>query len=270
MKGRVLIIAGSDSGGGAGIQADIKTVTVLQGFAMTAITALTAQNTVGVQGIYPIPKGFVVDQMVSVITDLGVDAVKIGMIGSCDIVEAISETLARYAPDVPVIVDPAMCAKGGARLTDDQTTKALMATLVPQACIVTPNIPEAEVLAEMTIDNFTDMQSVARKIIAMGAQAVLLKGGHMKGNELIDLLCLSSGEEFTFKAHKINSVHTHGTGCTMASAIAVGIAQQKSLYESVKYAQAYVQKAIVSAPRFGAGNGPLNHAFHLDDIKIDF
>lgn len=264
MQGRVLIVAGSDSGGGAGIQADIKTVTMLNGFAMTAITALTAQNTLGVHGVYPVPTSFVTDQMSCVLEDLGADAIKTGMLGAPDVVEAIVHTLASRAPDVPLVVDPVMRAKGGAALIDDATTEALKTVLLPRAHMITPNIPEAEVLSGRAIQTPDDMRAAADVILAMGPRAVLMKGGHLEGDDLVDILVTQSGETWRFEGHRVATQHTHGTGCTMAAAIATGLAQTMSFADAVARANTYVQHAIKSAPGYGTGHGPLNHAHPLN------
>ena len=263
MQGRVLICAGSDSGGGAGIQADIKTTTVLGGFAMTAITALTAQNTIGVQNIFPIPTHFVIEQMVSTLSDIGADVIKTGMLGSPDIVRAIVDTVEAYAPNAKLVVDPVMRAKGGAVLIDDATTEVMRTVLVRRALIVTPNIPEAEVLSGLSITSEDDMRRAADAILLAGPQAVLIKGGHMSGHTLLDVLRNRNGQEWTFAAKRVDTIHTHGTGCAMAAAISTGLAQGLALSKAVGRAQAFVQQAIISAPGFGRGHGPLNYSCDL-------
>jgi hydroxymethylpyrimidine/phosphomethylpyrimidine kinase len=255
MPGRVLIVAGSDSGGGAGIQADIKTVTALGGYAATAITALTAQNTQGVQGIFPVPPDFIAAQMQSVLGDIGADAVKTGMLGDVGTIEAVAHAL---PTDVPVVVDPVMVAKGGARLLDQDAVKVLKARLVPLASVLTPNLPEAEVLTGLKIPDVAAMKAAAAALREMGAAAVLLKGGHLAGDVLTDVLVTDNGVE-TFSDARIDSRHTHGTGCTLASAIACGLAQGLELSAAVTRARAYVRRAIETAPGLGGGHGPLNH-----------
>lgn len=259
MKGRVLIAAGSDSGGGAGIQADIKTVTALGGYASTAITALTAQNTRGVFGIHEVPPDFVLQQMELVLTDIGADCIKTGMLASVAIIEAVAEGLERFAPTVPLVVDPVMVAKGGASLLADDAATALIRRLVRRAALITPNIPEAEVLLGRAIPDRAAMEAAARDLLALGPRAVLLKGGHMEeGEEVVDLLAEDSGV-IAFTGSRLHSRSTHGTGCTLASAVACGIAQGLSLPGAVERARAYVRRAIETAPGYGAGHGPLNH-----------
>jgi hydroxymethylpyrimidine/phosphomethylpyrimidine kinase len=257
MHGRVLVVAGSDSGGGAGIQADIKAVTALGGFAATAITALTAQNTLGVHGIQDVPIDFVQQQIDVVLSDIGADAVKTGMLHRVEVIEAVAESLSEC--NAPIVADPVMVAKGGARLLDQGATDAVIATLLPMAAVITPNIPEAEVLTRMDIATIDDMKRVAEKLLSMGAKAVLLKGGHLTGARLTDLLLTDAGFE-VFEGDRIDTVHTHGTGCTTASALAAGLAQGMGLTDAFARARAYVQEAIRSAPGYGSGHGPLNHA----------
>ncbi|HVI49787.1 MAG TPA: bifunctional hydroxymethylpyrimidine kinase/phosphomethylpyrimidine kinase [Candidatus Sulfotelmatobacter sp.] len=259
MKGRVLICAGSDSGGGAGIQADIKAVTALDGFAMTAITALTAQNTQGVFGVEDVPSAFIRQQMQLVLDDLGADAVKTGMLHRPEVIEAVAGTLASHAPGVPLVVDPVMVAKGGHKLLNDAAHGALKAMLLPMAAILTPNIPEAEALTGLTIVGPEQMIAAGRALLSMGAKAVLVKGGHLDGDRLVDVL-LSGGEVLCFEGVRIDTVSTHGTGCTLASAVACGLAQGLPLREAVARARDYVRLAIETAPGFGKGHGPLNHA----------
>jgi len=260
VEGRVLIVAGSDSGGGAGIQADIKAVTALEGFAMTAVTALTAQNTEGVFGIHDAPAEFVAQQMEVVLNDIGADCIKVGMLHRPDIVEAVCETIDRFAPEVPVVVDPVMVAKGGAALLAEEAMEALKLKMVPRATVLTPNLPEAEALAGRKGSAIDEAEELSRSLIALGAQAVLLKGGHRDGNEVMDMLMEHNNVSDIYTSQRINTVHTHGTGCTLASAIATGIAQGLTLRESVARGRNYVIEAIETAPGFGKGHGPLNHA----------
>jgi len=257
MKGRVLIAAGSDSGGGAGIQADIKAVTALGGFAATAITALTAQNTLGVHGIQEVPIDFVRQQIAVVLDDIGADAIKTGMLHRVEVIEAVVESL--DSCDAPLVADPVMVAKGGARLLDQGATEAVISVLLPRAAVVTPNIPEAEVLAGMEIDGVDGMKRAAEKLLSLGPRAVLLKGGHLDGPRLTDLLLTEAGFE-VFEGQRIETKHTHGTGCTTASALAAGLAQGMGLTDAFARARTYVQEAIRTAPGYGAGHGPLNHA----------
>ena len=259
MRGRVLICAGSDSGGGAGIQADLKTVTALGGFAMTAITALTAQNTMGVFSISDIPVDFVAQQIQVVLDDIGADCVKTGMLHSEGVIRAVIHALDECAPDVPLVVDPVMVAKGGHRLLDPEALEMLKSVIIPRAHLVTPNIPEAELLTNSVIETVDDMAQAAETLLSLGPEAVLLKGGHMKGSEMTDLL-VAPGVTKAFTSEKIETRHTHGTGCTMASAIATGIAQGLDVETSVERARSYVRTAILTAPEHGQGHGPLNHA----------
>jgi hydroxymethylpyrimidine/phosphomethylpyrimidine kinase len=263
MKGRVLIIAGSDSGGGAGIQADIKTVTALDGFAATALTALTAQNTLGVHAVHSVPLDFITRQIEVVMTDIGADVIKTGMLGDSAVIVTVCEALDRYAAGVPVVVDPVMVAKGGHPLLAAEAVDALRRRLLPRAAVITPNLPEAEALSGMTIATVADMRLAAAALLALGVPAVLLKGGHLPGDELVDLLATPDGIE-AFSAPRIHTRNTHGTGCTTASAVAVGIAQWMTLRDAVVRARSYVRAAITAAPGLGAGHGPLNHAVTLD------
>ena len=258
MHGRVLIVAGSDSGGGAGIQADIKTVTCLGGFAATALTALTAQNTRGVTGIHEVPPDFVRAQMEAVLSDIGADCIKTGMLASAAIIEAVADTLAALAPHVPLVLDPVMVAKGGAALLADSAAGALVSRLVPRARLLTPNIPEAEVLLGRKINGVADMERAALDLLALGPRAVLLKGGHLDGDDLVDVLA-EGGETRRYVGRRIHTRSTHGTGCTLASAIAAGLAQGMGLSQAVERARAYLVKAIETAPGLGRGHGPLNH-----------
>ncbi len=255
--GQVLIVAGSDSGGGAGIQADIKAVTALGGFAATAITALTAQNTLGVHGIQEVPIDFVQQQIDVVLDDIGADAIKTGMLHRVEVIEAVAESLS--GSDAPLVADPVMVAKGGARLLDQGATEAVISTLLPMAALITPNIPEAEVLAAMEISDVDSMKRAAEKLLTMRPGAVLLKGGHLTGDRLTDLLLTDAGFE-VFEGDRIDTKHTHGTGCTTASALAAGLAQGMGLTDAFARARAYVQEAIRTAPGYGGGHGPLNHA----------
>jgi hydroxymethylpyrimidine/phosphomethylpyrimidine kinase len=254
----VLAIAGSDSGGGAGIQADIKTITMLGGYAATAITALTAQNTIGVHAIHMVPPEFVSQQIAVVLDDIGADAVKTGMLGDAATIEAVADALARHAQGVPLVVDPVMVAKGGASLLRPDAVAALTRLLLPMASVLTPNLPEAEVLTGLAIPDIDAMRLAAAALLRLGVPAVLLKGGHLPGDEVVDLLATSDGIE-AFAAPRIASRHTHGTGCTLASAIATGLAQGMTLRDAVLRARAYVRAAIAGAPGIGKGHGPLNH-----------
>ena len=268
MQGRVLIVAGSDSGGGAGIQADIKAVSALDSFAMTAVTALTAQNTLGVHGVYPVPPEFIQAQMRAVISDIGVDCVKTGMLHDGAVIEAVTEVLERDIPDVPVVVDPVMVAKGGASLLNGQAVEALQTRIAPRATLLTPNVPEAEALSGMTVATAADMRTVANKLLGLGADAVLLKGGHFAGDTVRDYLVDESGET-VFENPRIETAHTHGTGCTLASAIAAGLARGMALADAVARAEAYLHEAILRAPGLGGGHGPVDHLHTVKPFMTD-
>ena len=317
----MLIIAGSDSSGGAGIQGDIKTVSALGGYAMTAITALTAQNTQGVFGIHPIPEDFIAQQIALCLSDIGADAIKTGMLHSASVIEVVGHALDSYFnsppegestrsfnaavggnlskesphgfaranpappqggswenvaqpapqtihdsrftmhPSIPLVVDPVMVAKGGAPLLEAEALDALKTLLIPRARIITPNLPEAELLLGRTItSDVTDMTRAAEALLALGCQAVLLKGGHGNGALLTDVLVTrDDASPITLTTPRLDTRHTHGTGCAFASAIATGLAQKLTLEDSVRRAHAYVQGAIARAPGFGQGNGPLGH-----------
>ncbi len=263
MKGRVLIVAGSDSGGGAGIQADIKTVTALGAFAATALTALTAQNTMGVHAVHPVPLDFIARQIEVVMTDIGADVIKTGMLGDSAVIETVCEALDRYAEGIPVVVDPVMVAKGGHPLLAAEAVDSVRRRLLPIAAVITPNLPEAEALTGMTIASVADMRVAAAALLALGVPAVLLKGGHLPGDDLVDLLATPDGIE-AFLAPRIPTRHTHGTGCTTASAVAAGLAQGMSLRDAVVRARSYVRAAIASAPGLGLGHGPLDHSVTVD------
>jgi hydroxymethylpyrimidine/phosphomethylpyrimidine kinase len=261
--GRVLIIAGSDSGGGAGLQADIKTVTALGGYAMTAVTAITVQNTLGVHAAHTLATDLVEAQARCVLEDIGADAIKIGMLGGPDIVEAVARLLDDY-PAVPAVVDPVMVAKGGQPLAGRATVEALIRLLVPRARLLTPNAPEAAALTGLSVSTTDDLRRAGEALLAMGAKAVLMKGGHIEGASVVDVLMSDAGET-TFEGPRIDSRHTHGTGCTLSSACAAGLAQGLALERAVARAWAYTAEAIRRAPGFGAGHGPLDHAWPLRD-----
>lgn len=267
MKGRVLIIAGSDSGGGAGIQADIKAVTALGGFAMTAITALTAQNTLGVHGVVGVDPAFIRQQIAVVLDDLGADALKTGMLHDVPVIEAVCEEIAARAKGLPLVADPVMVAKGGHPLLAPAAVDTLKARLLPLATVITPNLPEAEVLVGRPIRDVAGMRDAAAALRGLGVPAVLLKGGHLEGDAVTDLLVTAEGvEEFT--SARIATRHTHGTGCTLASAIAAGLAQGMPLRDAVVRARAYVRAAIAAAPGYGAGHGPLDHGITFDPSRL--
>ena len=256
-KSKVLIIAGSDSSGGAGIQADIKTVTALGSYAMTAITAVTCQNTKGVKAITPIPTKNLQKQIVMVLDDIGANAIKIGMLHNTAAIKCIHKTLKKYKVK-NIILDPVMISKGGSQLVNKNSIKYLKRLLLPLCDVITPNIPEAEVLTGYSISNKEDMIKAAKKIISMGAKNVLLKGGHLKSKMIFDIL-VSKKEMKIFKKRKIKTRHTHGTGCTLSSALATCLSQKKNIYKSCKISLKYVDQAIITAPGYGKGFGPLNH-----------
>ncbi|OUJ02108.1 bifunctional hydroxymethylpyrimidine kinase/phosphomethylpyrimidine kinase [Acetobacter cibinongensis] len=262
MPARVFSIAGSDSGGGAGIQADIKAITALKGYAMTAITALTAQNTLGVHGIFPVPAQFVRQQIRCVLDDIGTDAFKTGMVGEAAEVQVVAEEIALYRrkyPTIPVVVDPVMVAKGGAALLADDVVGVVQKSLFSQATVITPNLPEAERLTRQSITTRAAMRTAARLLHQETGAAVLLKGGHMEGDELVDILADETGLT-EFFSQRVQTRHTHGTGCTLASALATYLAQGLALQEAVAHAREYVRQAILHAPELGHGAGPLWHA----------
>ena len=252
---KVLIIAGSDSGGGAGIQADIKTTSYFKGFAMTAVTAITAQNTVGVQSIYPLPKQIVIDQINSINNDLGPDIIKIGMLADLEIIKYISMNLSNYK----IVLDPVMVATSGDVLVSDEVITSIKNNLISKSFLITPNIYEAEILSEMKVNNVEDQIECGIKLLKLGCKNVLIKGGHGNSNNINDVLITSDGDEHIFESNKIKSTNTHGTGCSLASAIATNIALGNNIKESIKLSIDYVQSGIKYAPGFGSGNGPIRH-----------
>lgn len=256
---RALTIAGSDSGGGAGIQADLKTFQELRAFGMSAITAVTAQNTLGVQGIYPMSTEAVAQQIDAIGEDLGADAVKTGMLFSSEIIVCVAEKLQQYKWE-KVVVDPVMIAKGGAALLLKESIRALKQSLLPLAYVVTPNIPEAELLTDMKIISLEDRKEAARKLVAYGAKHVVMKGGHdpAEADEIVDLLY--DGRDFyEFRSERKETRHTHGTGCTFAAAITAELAKGHSVLDAVPVAKAFIQAAIEDTLHLGQGHGPTNH-----------
>ncbi len=260
-QGRVLIVAGSDSGGGAGIQADVKAVTALGGYAATAITALTVQDTLGVHEVLPIEPRFIARQMEVVLSDIGADVIKTGMLHSAEVVAMVAAVYERRGRGVPLIVDPVMVAKGGAPLLGSDAAVMVKHRLIPLAALVTPNLPEASVLTGEEVCDEGGMRWAADRLLEMGAGAVLIKGGHLAGETIVDLLRTADGEELRLEGTRVASTSTHGTGCTLASAIAAGLADGLRLTDAVTRARDYVVEAIRRAPGFGKGHGPLNHAF---------
>ncbi len=258
MTARVLIVAGSDSGGGAGIQADIKTVTALGGYAMTAVTALTAQNTKGVFGVVGVAPAFIQQQMRVVLEDIGADALKTGMLHDAPVIEAVCEVLETLGPEVPVVVDPVMVAQSGDALLEASAVETLKTRLAPRATLLTPNAPEAERLLGRDIADVSGMVEAAYDLLDLGPAAVLLKGGHLGGEVVTDVLATRDGHE-AFENPRLKTRHTHGTGCTLASAIATGLAQGMALRAAVARARAYLQEALRRAPGLGQGHGPVDH-----------
>jgi hydroxymethylpyrimidine/phosphomethylpyrimidine kinase len=262
--GRVLIIAGSDSGGGAGIQADIKAVTAMGGYAATAITAVTVQNTLGVHGVHPLPLDLIEAQARAVLDDIGADAIKTGMLGSTEVVERVAAIL--DTSDAPAIVDPVMIAKGGHPLLPDAAVQAVRALMVPRAALLTPNAPEAEALTGLGVADLDGQRRAGEALLAMGARAVLMKGGHVPGETVVDLLLTPTGETL-LEGPRVDTRHTHGTGCTLASACAAGLARGLPLEAAVAEAWAYVAEAIRRAPGLGQGHGPLDHGWPLRERR---
>jgi hydroxymethylpyrimidine/phosphomethylpyrimidine kinase len=260
---RVLTIAGSDSGGGAGIQADLKTVAALGCYGASAITALTAQNTLGVSGIHPVPPDFAAAQIAAVLEDIGADAVKIGMLYSAQLIRAVAEQLRKYAAR-NIVLDPVMVAQSGDRLLEDDAVGAIRDYLMPLSNVVTPNIPEAEVLAGRRIRSLEDMQAAAHDLGRYGSEAVLLKGGHLEESDSSDLFYLCRENRFvTLAAERITSRNTHGTGCTLSAAIAAYLARGDDLENAVRQAKTYITAALRAgaAYRLGSGHGPVHHFF---------
>jgi len=253
---RLLTIAGSDSGGGAGIQADLKTFAAHGVFGMTAVTAVTAQNTVSVEAVHTVPSAFVTAQIEAVLDDIGADVVKIGMLGNTETIRVVANAL-RSRPRIPVVLDPVMVAKSGDRLLETEAVSALEEHLMPLADLVTPNIPEAEILAhsvpgELTADGLID------ELISRGARGVLLKGGHAEGKEVVDVLRVS-GKSSVFRHPRVATTSTHGTGCTLSAAIAARLAKGDDAVTAVSGAIGYLQRALEQSFVLGAGHGPVNH-----------
>ncbi len=256
MPKRLLTIAGSDSGGGAGIQADLKTFHAFGCYGMSVLTAVTAQNTLGVQGVHPVPAAIVVQQLESVVDDIGVDAAKTGMLANAEIIGALSSALRRLS--VPhLVVDPVMRAKGGDPLLQDDAQQAFIDQIVPLADLLTPNLPEAEVLSGGPVRTPAEMREAARRIHDLGAKNVLVKGGHLR-KAAVDILF--DGSDFTeFRAQRVPSRNTHGTGCTFSAAIAANLALGKTLHEAIATSKKFVTAAIRESFALGRGIGPLNH-----------
>ena len=266
---RLLTIAGSDSGGGAGIQADLKTFSALGCYGMTAITALTAQNTRGVRAIHAVPPQMLRDQIDAVVEDIGVDAVKIGMLHSPELVQTVADAIERHA--LPhVVLDPVMVATSGAVLIDNPAIAALVRTLFGRSVLVTPNLDEASLLVGRLLDSEQAMELAAHELLRLGARAVLLKGGHLAGEVVSDLLMDASGAPHWMRAPRIATANTHGTGCTLSSAIAAYLALGHPLHDAVEAARAYVRGALEAGARVqtGSGSGPLNHSFAPHTMRL--
>lgn len=263
-KGRVLIIAGSDSGGAAGIQADIKTVTMLGGFAMTAITTVTAQNTLGVHGVWPLPLEAVEAQIRVTLSDLGADAIKTGLLVDTAMIERVAETLGEAATDLPRVIDPVMVATSGDRLLNVNAVEAYQSVLIPGAALVTPNAIEASILTQKEVEDLDGQRRAAEALLEAGAKAALVKGGHVEGKILHDVLQTVDGE-WIFESERIETRSTHGTGCTLASASAAGLALGRSIEDAVEAGRTYLCGAILNAPNLGQGHGPVAHNWQLLD-----
>lgn len=259
---RVLSIAGSDSGGGAGIQADLKTFAALGCFGMTAITALTAQNTTGVSAIHGVPPEMLRAQIDAVMADIGVDAVKIGMLHSSEIVRTVAQAIERHHLS-NVVFDPVMVATSGAKLIDDPAIAVLVAELFPRVVLITPNLDEAALLVGQPLHTPQDMAQAAQVLLTKGARAVLLKGGHLPGDKVVDLLLVPGQAPLWMQAPRIHTANTHGTGCTLSSAVAACLAQGATLPEAVQQAREFVRQALLAGAtvKTGQGSGPLNHSF---------
>ena len=267
---RILSIAGSDSGGGAGIQADLKTFAALGCYGMTAITALTAQNTLGVRAIHGVPPDMLKSQIDAVMEDLGADAVKIGMLHSAEIVQTVADAIDRHALK-NVVLDPVMVATSGAVLIENPAIAALVSELFKRAVLVTPNLDEAALLVGQTLASEQDMEQAAQELLNKGARAVLLKGGHLAGDVVSDLLLTPNSKPHWMRAPRIHTANTHGTGCTLSSAIAAHLALGCSLLDAVEAARAYVRAALEAGAnvRIGSGNGPLNHGHAPLAMRLD-
>lgn len=259
-RGRVLVIAGSDSGGGAGIQADIKAVSAMGGYAMTAVTAVTVQNTHGVRAVHPVPDAIVSAQIEAVVEDIGADIIKTGMLASAALIERVAEAVSTSG--CPLVLDPVMVATSGDRLIDEAAETALREHLLPQAGLITPNTLEAHALTGIHVEDLETQMAAAQALIEAGASAALVKGGHLDGDSVRDILVSVRGLEI-MERPRIDTPHTHGTGCTLASAIAARLALGHSLSDAVKTAGDYLHEAILNAPGLGGGHGPVDHFWML-------
>lgn len=265
---KALTIAGSDSGGGAGIQADLKTFQELEVFGMSALTAVTAQNTLGVHAVYPMTAEAVVKQIQAIGDDIGADAVKTGMLFSAEIIEAVAVHLEVYKWE-NIVIDPVMIAKGGASLLQAEAVSAMKKFLLPIAKVITPNIPEAEVLTGMTIQTVEDKQEAAKRLHAMGVKNIIIKGGHDENpSESVDLL-FDGMEFYTFTSKRIETKNTHGTGCTFSAVITAELAKGRTVYQAVQVAKDFIQAAIEDELQIGQGHGPTNHwAYRKNESRV--
>lgn len=264
---RVLTIAGSDSGGGAGIQADIKAISAMGCFASSAITAVTVQNTVGVEGVHPIPLDILGGQIDAVLSDIGADAVKIGMLHSCEVVNLVADKLDRYGI-ANVVLDPVMVSTSGHRLIEESAIETLKARMLPLARVITPNLPEAEILCGEKISSEEDFEGAARLLSMDRSVSVLLKAGHLSGEMLVDYFYNAEDDEIIkLASRRVETQNTHGTGCTLSSALAAALAKGADLTSAVRSAKSYIEKAIISGSKYsiGKGHGPVNHFFALTD-----
>ena len=264
---KVLIIAGSDSSGGAGIQADMKTVTALGSYAMTAITAITAQNTTGVKSIFPISPKEILNQILFTAKDIKPDAIKIGMLHSTKVIESVINSLKNIKVN-KIVLDPVMVAKGGTKLIDDKAIKLLKKKLIKRVSLITPNIPEAEILTDTNIRCKEDMIFAAHKLIEIGANNVLIKGGHLSSNTVQDIF-VSKSDIKIFNSKRYNTKNTHGTGCTLSSAITTFLSCGKPIKKSCELGIKYVSFGIKTNPKYGKGHGPINH-LHTINIERKF
>ncbi|HFB55544.1 MAG TPA: bifunctional hydroxymethylpyrimidine kinase/phosphomethylpyrimidine kinase [Hellea balneolensis] len=263
---RVLIVAGSDSGGGAGVQADIKTCAAFGAYSGTAITAITVQNTQSVSRVEALCADLVAEQMRSFLGDIGADVIKIGMLANDDIIDAVADVILTEAEDITVVLDPVLVATSGDTLLDEDAISTLKNKLLPLADVLTPNTYEAEILSGVKIETLENMIKAGEALMELGAYHVLMKGGHMEGKSITDILLTPEGNQI-MNAPRIHSRHTHGTGCTLASAVAAGLALGEDINTAVAHAREFVFEAIKTAPGLGSGHGPLNHGLNLGDAQ---
>ncbi|MFD2263616.1 bifunctional hydroxymethylpyrimidine kinase/phosphomethylpyrimidine kinase [Lacibacterium aquatile] len=267
INGRVLVVAGSDSSGGTGIQANVKTITALGGYATTAVTALTARDTKGAMEIQPVPASFVQQQMRLALTDIGADVIHLGALHTAELINAVTDVIEELAPGLPVILDPVAVTKSGRSMLDQEGMRHLKIRLLPIATCITPNLREAELLAGMDIDDIETRRHAAMMMLTLGAKSVLLKGGHGDEDPVIDLLATEDGMT-TLTYPRQSSRHVAGIGSTLSAAIACYTAQGKPIVEAVKQARGYVQECIRQAPGYGQGSGPVNHAVTVQPMSF--